>query len=370
MAAVFFGSCSPPKERVLDVRSYGGQIFLHPGELLHKYHEEPDISAVTYDRYEGVSVKSNEDIEWLLQEWPDCEAIKVDYWYMYGPALPVIDSLSPKLGEFKKLKYLEIHSNRINHYPNELSKLTELEHLIVYTTGKAELEFDINALTKLKHLVVHGVTAPASISNLRNLESLIFYDTYAAQTTGFTKLTKLKELFIDNSAITLPDTTYNFPELQYVRLRSNAPPSLFDQKSITRLQFGGFYGDTLNMKDVSKLSDLEVLSVYGYKVFMNQLNLPKLNRLEIYSFEGDNIDLNVENLPVLESYMLHFNKKITHIGGFSNPNLRSITISLNSNLESIEIDTSRLKKLEEIMVFGSEKLMNFPDTINGVAVHK
>lgn len=373
--AIFLFSCNAPgSTKVFDTITLGGPD-VH-GDLYQKRYETPGEFAPHYNKWPGVELYSNKDIELLLESNPRCEAIRLSYWD--HDTLNNFE-LTPAIGEFTNLKYLEIYCNRITKYPKSIEKLTDLEEIVLQIGNKKEIEFDFKPFTKLKHLTIHFAdelrTFPTSIFSLKNLESLKLFRFFQVSNntlTGLENLTNLQELYIWDSDLILPDASYNFPRLTSLildRYRTSLPNSIYSLQTIKRFAFSSV-GDTLDLKRLSSLRNLEVLYLYYNDVLLNQLDLPALKHLYISNFGGTSLNIGIEQLPSLESLNIGGCGELITLDKISNSTLRSIAINSNDNLKKVKFNTQRLQKLEEVIMKNNGKLKNAPDKINEVMVQK
>jgi Leucine-rich repeat (LRR) protein len=364
-------SCSG-QEIIFNTQKMGGPD-IH-GELYRKKYEKPDDSEVTYNTWPGVEVNSNEQLIALLRSNPECEAIRFSLW-----SHQEFESfaLTEKIGAFKNLKFLEIHSNKITKYPKSIGQLKNLEELVLQVGGKKEIEFSFSGLKNLRHLTIHFAEDlerfPSSIFDCHELETLKLFRFYIQDENvleGIHKLENLRELYIWDSYLLLPDAPYNFKQLETLildRYREAVPDYFYSLKTLKKVVLSTMY-DTLDMQKVSGMENVEALFFYFQNHFTGKLTLDKLEHLKIVSFNGENIDIGINILPKLESLTIWDCNKLSSITKISNPNLRSIEIGSNDKLTSIDLDVDRLKSLEYLKVRYNKILTSVPTVNDGVTV--
>ena len=345
------------------------------GELYRKKYQKPSDSKIKYNRWEGYEVSSNHEIEFLLKSNPNCEAIRITHWN-HDTLNNFI--LTDKIGEFEKLKFLEIHSNRITAYPKEIENLTTLEEIVLQVSQKKEIEFNFSKFNNLKHLTIHfadnlGVF-PYSIFDCKKLESLKLFRFFLSDDnvlSGIEKLTNLKELYIWDSNLVLPQNgNYNFEALETLiidRMSTPLPEYFYKNKTLKRMALSSLF-DTLDLSKLSNIKSLESLSLSYQNKFVGQLSLPKLENLYISEYRGSDIDIDFKELKALTSLTVWGCPKIEGLRELSGNSLRSIVIVNNEKLKRIKYNPKKLKNIEEIVLRFNKSLENRPAEINNVPV--
>jgi Leucine-rich repeat (LRR) protein len=345
------------------------------GELYRKKYFSEEDRPFTYNRWPGYVVKSNEELEALYKAHPDCQAIHFDYWTQDGTDTTTFQ-LSEVIGEFRNLKFLEIASNRIKGYPRSIEKLTALEELVIQLLNKDSIEFSFAPFSKLKHLTIHFAddlkTFPVSIYELNQLVSLKLFRFFIVPNkvlNGLENLESLQELYIWDSNLQLPPGYRGTKKLHTLILDqgpNRVDPGVFEITSLKRL--GLTRADTLDLAALSRLENLEALSLSYNSLYENKPDLPKLEHLSITSFQGNQLSIGIAALPRVESLVIWDCDNLTTLDNFSAPSLRSITINANEKLRRIHFDEPHLQNLEEVIVKYNPILKLPSDSIHGVAV--
>ncbi len=345
------------------------------GELYRKKYQKPTDSKIIYNKWEGYEVQSNQEIEFLLKSNPNCEAIRITHWN-HDTLTNFI--LTDKIGKFKKLKFLEIHSNRITAYPKEVENLTNLEEIVLQVSQRKEIEFNFSKFKNLKHLTIHFAdnlnVFPYSIFDCKKLESLKLFRFFLSdnnQLNGIEKLTNLKELYIWDSNLVLPQNgDYNFEALETLiidRMSTPLPAYFYGNKTLKRMALSSLF-DTLDLSKLSNIKSLESLCLSYQKKFSGQLSLPKLENLYISEFRGSNIDIDFKELKALTSLTLWGCPNIEGLRELAGNSLRSIVLVNNEKLKRVKFNPKKLKSIEEIVMRSNKSLKNKPTKINNVTV--
>ena len=306
---------------------------------------------------------------------PNCEAIRITHWN-HDTLNNFV--LTDKIGKFKKLKFLEIHSNRITAYPKEIENLTTLEELILQVSQKKEIEFSFSKFNNLKHLTIHFAdnlkVFPYSIFDCKSLETLKLFRFFLADDNvlnGIEKLTNLKEIYIWDSNLALPQNgDYDFGALETLiidRMTTPLPVYFYENKTLKRLAISSIF-DTLDLSKLSNIKSLESLSLSYQDHFVGQLSLPKLENLYISGYRGPEINIDFNELKELTSLTIWGCSNIEDLNEISGNKLRSIVIVNNKKLQSLKYDPGKLNSIEEIVLRANNSLKNRPTKINTVLV--
>ncbi len=368
------------KNQSKDIKSFRaitlGGANIH-GDLFKKKYTKPNDSSIRYKKWKGYEVSSNDDIENLLRSNPECKAIRI--MYRNGDTLNNFE-LTKEIGEFHHLQFLEIHSNRITKYPKEIEKLTELEEIVFQVGKKEEIELDFSKFLKLKHLTIHFADDikkfPNSIFKSTNLETLKLFRFFLQEgnvLNGIENLSKLKELYLWDSNLILPENAeYKFDILETLiidRMRAPLPDYFYQSNSIRTLGLISMF-DTLNLDEISKMKNLECVSLSYQNKFLGELSLPKLEHLNITDFRGDEIKTKFKNLPALSSLIIWGCLNLTRVSKIEGGNLRSIVIANNPKLKTLNFNSKKLENLEEVIIRSNESLENKPSKINDIFVRR
>ncbi len=354
----FLFSCNNPSQnKTIWTRDFktvqlgGGDLH---GNLYQKKYFEPSDTKIHYDNWIGYEVSSNREIEDLYKIFPECEAIRISFWE--HDTLKNFE-LTQTIGKFKNLKFLEIYSNRITTYPKSIENLKNLEELVLQVNNKKSIEFDFSNFRRLKHLTIDFaddlLVFPNTIFNCVNLETLKLFRFFQIENktlNGLEKLEKLRELYIWDSNLIIPNSDFKFSQLETLiidRNRVKLPSYFWGLQTMKRFALCSMF-DTLNLNDVSKMKNLETLTLKYQKHFIGKLNLPKLEHLYISEYRDKVIDIGIEGLPSLESLVFWGCDYIERIEGISNKYLKSITINSNDKLKIVEFDINKLDRIEEV----------------------
>lgn len=342
-------------------------------EIFNKRYRTDDVTEIQYSKWDGVEVNSNKQLKLLLKEYPNCEAIKFNFW-SHDESMNF--NLSQDIGQFKNLKFLEIHCNRILKYPKEIENLLLLEELVLEFGLKSEIEFDFSRFNRLRHLTLHGSGLklfPFSIFNCLELETLklnMIQSSEADTLYGIQNLSNLKELDLWASNLYLPDKKFNFDKLETLIInRYGGKPNdeIYNLKSLKKLVLHSRF-DTLSFNSLSKLNRLEYLYLSHQKNFIGILNLPNLEHLELIEFHGSKINIEIGKLKSLKSIVVRDCDNLDYLFPFDNTNLKSIKISNNDRLKKINFVKDKLIALEEIMLGYNDVIIDVPERVNNVKV--
>lgn len=349
---ILFSCNSTPLIKNFKEARLGGEN-IH-GELYQKKYFDPSDTKIHYNTWTGYEVSNNKELEGLYELYPKCEAIRFSFW---DHDTSKNFELSPVIGRFKHLKFLEVHSNRITKYPKSIEKLVGLEELVLQIGQKKEIEFEFSNFTKLKHLTIHFaddlLVFPYTIFDCKDLETLKLFRFFRVENNvlnGLENLAKLRELYIWDSDLIIPDSGFNFIQMETLivdRNRTKLPKYFWGLQTMKRFALCSMF-DTLNLDDVSKMKNLETLTLSYQKHFKGKLNLPKLEHLKITEYRDKVIDIGIDKLPCLESLVVWGCSYIEGLNDISNKNLRSITINSNDKLKYVEFDLNMLRKIEEV----------------------
>lgn len=344
------------------------------GKLYQKRYPKEGDPQIIYNTWQGVEVTSNEELELLYKKAPDCEAIK---FYLWNHDTLQNFELTEKIGKFEKLKFLEIHSNRITKYPKSIEQLTNLEELVLQTGNKTEIEFNFSNFQQLKHLTIHFASNlkmfPTSVFECKKLETLKllrFFNVDNKELHGIENLVNLREVYIWDSDLILPEKDYNFRQLEsliFDRNRAQLPDYFFNSQTIRRLALGSIY-EPLDLSKVSGMKNLENLNLSAHSNFTGELRLEKLEHLNITKFNDIAIGIDYNTLKSLQSLVIWSCGKVKDVGEISGEKLRSITIIDNNKLEVIKFNEAHLPVLEEVIMRANNSLKVKPREVSGVAV--
>jgi len=359
--------CNTEAQKVRSLQLGGKDLH---GELYKKKYPKPDDSNIKYNKWTGYEVSSNEELEQILKTDPNCEAIR--FSYLDHDTLNNFE-LTSKIGEFKQLKFLEIYTNRVKNYPKEIENLSKLEEIIFQVSQKETLEIDFAKFKNLKHLTIHFADDikqfPYSIFECKNLETLKLFRFFLYEgslLSGVEKLTKLKELYIWDSNLTLPqEVKYNFKNLETLiidRMRTPLPEYFYSNNSIKRLALSSM-SDTLNLSKLSMMKNLESVSLSYQKEITGRLVLPKLENLYISEFRGKEINIDFKTLESLNSLTIRGCPNLLKTGKISGEQLKSIVMVNNPKLKKLNYDPITLNNLEEIILRSNDSLENRPKMI-------
>ena len=370
----FMGACTAQPEVFFPTKMMGGQD--SHGHLYRKKYPKPGDTQISYNQWKGVVVRNNEQLRQLFRSNPGCEAIKFEDW----DAERDVDTyeIDPVIGKFKNLKFLEIQAYKVS-YPESMGNLTGLEEMFLHTSSKREIEFSFSKLQKLRHLTIHYAddlrVFPNSVFDCQNLETLKLFRLYSLEDKtlhGIQKLENLREMFIWDSNFKLPDTTWNFRQLETLILegyRFPVPEYFFNLKTLKRVALCT-NDQELDVSQLSGMENLEALSLSYQSDLKGELDLKKLQHLDVTSFRGAPLDIGIDALPSLESLVIWDCNELTTIKNISNPGLRSITINSNDKLATIEFEPEKLKSLEEVTVKYNKILELEQEFINDVPIFR
>lgn len=119
-------------------------------------------------------------LEGITSGWADDNYYVEDY-RLIGLKLrtPILETVSEEIletiGQFKRLKYLNLSNNYIKYLPDSLYKLKNLEVLNLGGNRLEEIPESFNALNKLRELNLRGnklKTMPYAVENISSLEIL------------------------------------------------------------------------------------------------------------------------------------------------------------------------------------------------------
>ena len=105
-------------------------------------------------------------------------------------------------------------------------------------------------------------------------------------------------------------------------------------------------------------------------LFPEKLNLPKLEHLEISGFRGKEINIEFDKLESLNSLAIRGCPNLYRTSKITGKQLKSITLNHNPKLKSLNIDSTKLKKLEEFILEANDSLYNVPQKIGNITVTK
>ena len=368
-------SCNTKAQEIKNIPTVqlGGKD-LH-GDLYRKKYPKPDDSNISYKKWTGYEVSSNKELEQILKIAPNCEALRFSYWDH-----DTINNfeLTKKIGEFTKLKFLEIHTNRVKTYPKEIENLSKLEEIIFQVSQKETIEIDFSKFKILQHLTIHFADNikqfPYSIFECKNLETLKLFRFFLYEgnlLSGVEKLTKLKELYIWDSNLTLPqEAKYNFKDLETLiidRMRTPLPEYFYNNLSIKRLALSSMF-DTLNLTKLSMMKNLESVSLSYQNELTGKLVLPKLENLYIADYHGEKINIEFNKLKSLNSLTIWGCPNLLSTSKISGEQLKSIVLVNNPKLKELNYHPNKLNKLEEVILRSNESLENRPQKISNVSV--
>ena len=268
---IIFGSLNSCNNKIENINTFstvllGGEN--RHGYLYNKKYPNPNDSNINYKKWAGYEVNSNTEIELLLKIDPNCEALRFNSWNL--DSINYIE-LTNKIGDFKHLKFLKIHTNRLRTFPKAIEKLTNLEEIHFNQAQNELIKIDFSKFKKLKHLTIQFADNtkyfPFTIFDCQNLESLKLFRFFSNKNNvlqGVEKLTNLKELFIFDSNLTLPqDVLYNYQNLETLiidRIRTPLPEYFYNSLSIRRIALISMF-DTLNLTKLSMMKNLECVSI-------------------------------------------------------------------------------------------------------------
>jgi len=153
-------------------------------------------------------------------------------------------TLPPKIGDLKKLEYLDISSNKLLELPATLSALSALKTLHI-------------AAPNLQSI-------PENIGNLANLEELNLRGNYSKVPESFGKLKKLTHLFMGGAAQELPESFGDLASLVYFNASSSEfkmlPKSIGSLKKLKEIVLGMSKIEVLPTS-FSELDALEILDL-------------------------------------------------------------------------------------------------------------
>ena len=271
------------------------------------------------------------------------------------------------IGNLTELKKLEFSYITTNYIPDEISMLTKLEYLVMpgrqWRTGlTGPIPEAIMKLENLKHLDLsrHNWTSiPASISNLKNLESLnLHYNSIEGNIPSYIgELSNLANLDLSYNYLTgsLPQSLGNLTQLEALNLALNSLSgeipsyignlSKLEELRLSMNQFSGQLPQSVTRLTMLKTLDLSDNNLTGE--IPNEIG--NLNRLTYLCLEENklngNIPENILQIKDLEFLGLFMNELTGEIPqGIGNlKNISAVRLAYNKLTGEIPYDLGNVK---------------------------
>lgn len=344
-------------------------------ELFQRTYYSDANSEIVYNKWDGIEVSSNKELERVLKLYPDIEAIKFwDNYYGQNDTLYLTD----KIGDFDNLKYLEISTVNPTIFPKNIERLTTLEYIVLDLSKEEEIQFSFSNFQNLKVFSLESSGKlkefPFSVFECEKLEEInlrFISGTNQKTLNGIEKIKNLRKIYITHSDLNLPqDVEYNYPQLETLcvhPMKQALPSQILNSKTITRLALTGPQ-DTLDFASLAMLENLESLYLSDYSGMKGTLKFKNLRHLEITDYNGEEIKMNFNEYKYLESLVIWGCNNLSELGPISNPSLRSLMVVSNDKLSKIHLEENSLSSFQEAILFNNLSLLNQPNVIAGINV--
>jgi Leucine-rich repeat (LRR) protein len=229
----------------------------------------------------------------------------------------------PDLGNLQLLKRLDLSDNRLVRVPAALGGLNQLEHLELYENELQSLPMELGNLKALKvlHLGFNKFNAfPLIVTRLTNLENLILENNVYVNSVPaeIGNLKALKRLSLSNSGVTaLPREIGNLAQLTRLEMNGTQltvlPIEIGDLQNLTFFDLSNSQVSSLP-NEIGKLTKLKYLGLAINHLTMIPStigNLGMLEELELFANSLSSLPPEIGNLTELQSLLLSDNNLTT-----------------------------------------------------------